>query len=408
MPTFRLLLLAGLVLATLLPGGAEGPTHAARADEAPPPAPAPDPRLMGPRTGPARQAALARYGGTAATEKAVAAGVDWLLRHQGEDGLWDADGFAARCAAGGPACEGKGKGQHGEEMPCPFDEAISALAALALLGTGTGGTGLERALTRLAAVRETWATPLAFEALAEAEVLEGKGRWRRALEALSARLVAARQPDGAWGYAAPFRRGSDVPFTALVVPALLAARDAGVAPPADLGARVDAWLGTLEEDEGRLAYLLDGRAYGYTPTRDNAHAAFALRELLEVGTTGTRHGAHTRLLAGHAPLWKISFRELEVPGRGRQRVQVGHLSLYAWWYGTLGSFQKGGAAWTRWFGALKSALLEHQVTQGCARGSWDPEGTYERQTGGRVFATALAVLMLQQPYRHRRLADSKP
>ncbi len=40
----------------------------------------------------------------------------------------------------------------------------------------------------------------------------------------------------------------------------------------------------------------------------------------------------------------------------------------------------------------------------CARGSWDPEGMYERLTGGRVFATAMAVLMLEAPYRHRRLA----
>jgi hypothetical protein len=412
MASVRILLptLALALAVVLLPGraGSEPP-----APPAPPQRPAAQPRLVAPRTGPARQAALATYGGTAATEKAVAAGVDWLLRHQGETGLWDADGFPARCAEGGPACEGKGKGQHGEEVPCPFDEAISALAALALLGTGTlpggegaAGAGLERALARLATTRDGWATPLVAEALAEAEVLEAKGRWTAALHALCARLVAARQPDGAWGYAAPFRKGSDVPFTALVVPALLAARDAGVAPPTDLATRVDAWLGTLEEDEGRLAYLLDGRAYGYTPTRDNAHAAFALREWLDVGTQGARHGAHARLLAGHPPVWKISFRELDVPGRGRQRVQVGHLSLYAWWYGTSGSFQRGGAAWTRWFGALKSALLAKQVTTGCARGSWDPEGTYERQTGGRVFATALAVLMLESPYRHLRLADA--
>jgi len=353
---------------------------------------------------------LKRYGGTAETEAAVTRGLDWLARHQGPEGLWDADGFASRCTPGGAACEGPGKGQHGEEMPCPFDEAISALAALAFLGAGhlpgepgAAGAALKAALPRLAATGEVWALPLATETLAEAEVLEGKGRWRAALEANVKRLVAARQPDGAWGYAAPWRRGSDVPYTALVVPALLAARDAGVAVPDDLARGVDAWLSTLEVDQGRLAYLEDGRTYGYTPTTSNGHAAFALRELLEVGQ-GTRHAAHASLVAGEAPEWKISFREVEVPGRGRMRVQVGHLSLYAWWYGTLGSFQKGGASWSRWQAALTKALLPHQRKDGCARGSWDPEGTYERQTGGRVFATALAVLMLEQPYRHRRLA----
>jgi hypothetical protein len=55
---------------------------------------------------------------------------------------------------------------------------------------------------------------------------------------------------------------------------------------------------------------------------------------------------------------------------------------------------------------LKPELLAHQRQDGCARGSFDPEGTHERQAGGRVFATALAVLMLEAPYRHRRLADA--
>ena len=43
-----------------------------------------------------------------------------------------------------------------------------------------------------------------------------------------------------------------------------------------------------------------------------------------------------------------------------------------------------------------------------ARARGTPLGTYERQTGGRVFATALAVLMLEPPYRHRRLARRPP
>ncbi|MFM8981237.1 MAG: hypothetical protein ACKOSS_12360 [Planctomycetia bacterium] len=375
-------------------------------------APAPT-RLVAPRDAATREAAWRRHGGTPEARQALERGVDWLVRHQGADGLWDADGFDARCEGEAARCTGKGRGQHGEEVPCPFDEAISGLCALALLGAGhlpgdgsAAGTALERTLPRLAATHDTWAQPLALEALAEAEVLERRGRFTPAVQRLAAALLARRQPDGAWGYAAPMRRGSDVPTTALVVPALLAARDAGVALPADLAPRVEAWLGALEEDEGRLAYLADGRAYGYTPTRDNGHAAVALRELLEAGTQGARHAAHLSLLAAHPPAWKLGFREMLVPGRGRVTVQVGHLSLYAWWYGSVGTFQRGGSAWTRWWAALRAALLPKQVAAGCARGSWPPEGTYERQTGGRVLATALAVLALEAPLRHRRLADA--
>ena len=93
-----------------------------------------------------------------------------------------------------------------------------------------------------------------------------------------------------------------------------------------------------------------------------------------------------------------------MPGQGRRRVQVGHLSFYEWWYGSMATFQAGGDAWAGWFARAKAALVPHQRTDGCARGSWDPVAAYERQTGGRVFATALGAMILETPYRHRRVA----
>ncbi len=395
---------AVLVLLAAVVAADDGPPVAA------PPA-RPGPRLVGPRRPPEREAALRANLGTARTEEAVAAGLDWLARHRAPGGLWDADGFPARCAEGGPKCEGIGRGQHGEAIPCPFDEAISALCALAFLGRGHApgdaadpwGPLLEEALGRLGPGSDPWALALCTEAFAEAEVLEGKGRFTERALAGAKALLDRRQPDGAFGYAAPWRPGSDVPYTALVVPALLAARDAGAVLPDDLGPRIDAWLSTLEEKEGKLAYLVNGRDYGYTPTTSNAHAALAIRALLRSGLSGSRHRAHRALVASEAPVWKISFREVEVPGRGKVPVQIGNLSMYQWWYGTLGMFQEGGSSWSSWFSKVKTALLEHQRTDGCAKGSWDPQGTYERQTGGRVFATALGVLMLEEPYRHRRI-----
>jgi hypothetical protein len=382
----------------------------ASGDDAKDASPLPVARLLGPRSGAEKAKALSANGGTSATEKAVAAGLDWLARHQDETGLWDADGFASHCSPP-KVCDGIGKGQHGEDVPCPFDEAISALATLAFLGAGhlpgaegdPYGAAVERSLQRLQRVGETWALPIATEALSEAEAMERKGRWREAATRGAQQLVASRQKDGAWAYAGGFRPGSDVPYTAFVVSALVAARDAGAELPTDLGPRMDAYLDTLEESKGRLAYLVDGRSYGYTPTTSNAHCAVAIRELLQTGLSGARQKAHLACVNDHKPVWQISFREEEVKGRGKVKVQVGDLSMYQWWFGTVGKFQEGGAAWSEWFGAVKSALLPHQETAGCARGSWDPLGTYERQTGGRVFATAMGVLMLEQPYRHRKL-----
>lgn len=367
--------------------------------------------LLGPRTGPGREDALQRNGGNARTEEGVLAGLDWLARHQEPGGGWDADGFSAHCAEEGEACDGVGKGQHGENIPCPFDQAISALATLAFLGHGhlPGAEGdpyadvVKRALAALGNPRDRWALALCTQALSEAAAMLGDGRYREEAHAGATRLLASRQEDGAFGYAAGFRPGSDVPYTALVVQALLAARDAGFPLPADLAPGVDGFLEKLEMKSGKLAYLVNGRAFGYTPTTSNAHCAAAIRELLQVGTGGPRHKAHLALVAKQKPVWKISFREVAVKGRGRIPVQVGNLTMYQWWYGTIASFQQGGATWSGWFGKVKTALKKGQVGEGCARGSFDPLGTYERQTGGRVFATALGVLMLEQPYRHRRL-----
>ncbi len=389
----------------------------------------PEPRFVGPRSGAARAKIGKKGGANAATERSVAKGLAWLARHAQPSGGWDADGFSAQCTAnttsdgatgegardgngaGDRVCDGVGKGQHGEEIPCPFDGAITALATMAFLGDGhvPGAADdayadvVENALDRLRGASGAWALPLATQCFAEAEVMTRKGTYRAEVERGVAALLARRQKDGAWGYAAPWRPGSDLPYTALVVQALVTARDAGAELPEDLETGVEKWLQTLEMDKkGRVAYLVDGRRYGYTPTTSNAHCAAAIRTLLRVGVSGASHGRALALVAKQKPIWKISFREVKRGGK-TYSVQVGNLTMYQWWYGTLAAHQTGGSAWSGWYGKLKGQLVGHQTKTGCAAGSWDPLGTYERQTGGRVFATALGVLMLEEPYRHLAL-----
>jgi hypothetical protein len=393
-----------LALALLLPGPPGAP-----ADEGKPPPPLPAPRFLGSRTAKDREEALRKFGGSGETEKAVELGLDWLERHAQPEGWWDADGFPARCAKDGKACDGIGKGQHGEAGPCPFDEALSAMAALALLGHGhvpdpagdARAVLLDRTLHRLAGTEDVWGLALGTEALAEAAVADGRGRWREEVRRGAAKLLTMRGEDGGFGYAAGFRKGSDVPYTALAVPALAAARDAGVELPADLGAGVDRFLASLEIDEGRLAYLLDARASGYTPTKYNGSAAAAVREILRAGLDGERHRAHLAMLRDNKPAWVIAVRDVTLVGRPKERMRLAKFCLLEWEYGTLAMFQRGGIDWTAWYGAARTALVAHQRTGGCARGSWDPEDQYAKFVGGRILSTALGVLILEEPYRHR-------
>ncbi len=375
------------------------------------PAEPPAPRFVGPRLpGRERDEAWKRNGGSGDAERAIESGLDWLERHALPGGGWDADGFPSRCAAPGKACDGPGKGQHGEDIPCPFDRALSAMGAMAFLGSGilpdAKGSPRARLLEKtLASVEyggDPWALALATEALAEAEAMERKGRWSEAVRRNAKTLLDARQPDGGWGYAAGMRKGSDVPYTALVATALAAARDAGAEVPADLGQGVDRFLESLEEKEGKLAYLLDGRSYGYTPTGYNAHAAAAIREVLRAGTLGRRHAVHLNYVRGETPAWEVSVRDVTFTGQAPRKVKMGKFDLLHWEYGAVGMFQRGGADWSGWYGAAKSALVGHQRKDGCAKGSWDPVGLYEMNVGGRLLATALGVLILEEPVRHRR------
>lgn len=385
----------------LLGGGALAGEHSA----------APAPKLLGPRSPAARARVLAREGGTKQSEAAVEAALDWLARHQDQDGGWDADGFSRHCEKGGPPCTGIGKGQHGEAVPCPFDDAISALATLAFLGHGhrpddakdPRAPAVRKALASVGNPRDRWALALSTQAYSEAAAMTADPVLVKKARSLAATLLALRQKDGGFGYAAPWRKGSDLPYTALAVQALVAARDAGFDLPAGFAKGVGKFLDSLEEKHGKLAYLVDGRKWGYTPTSSNGCAAAAIRELLEVGVHSARQHAHLKLVMREKPVWKISFKELDVPGRGKMKVQIGNLSLYRWWYAGIAEFQHGGSDWKAWFKSARTALVGHQRKKGCRRGSWDPLGTYERQTGGRVFATALGALILEQPYRQRRL-----
>lgn len=89
-----------------------------------------------------RAGLLAAEGGSEATEIAVVAALEWLVRHQSPDGRWDCDRFFASC--GDPPCSGPttapteggldGRGPGAGYRP--FDVGVTALALLAFLGHG--------------------------------------------------------------------------------------------------------------------------------------------------------------------------------------------------------------------------------------------------------------------------------
>ena len=354
------------------------------------------------RFGEAKTKLLRKRGGSASTEKAVAAALGWLVAHQTTDGYWDADGFNTECD-----CKGKGGGWHGGRVPCRFDFEVTGLATLALLGAGHSPEkgehkeAVARALDWLQARGRggtLFGTSFATQAFAEAYDMTGSKELRDAAERGVAVLLESQLPDGGWRYFVGMST-SGTPTTTAVVTALEVARDAGIEVDREYGAKVLKLLDKLtKRDNGRVAYTLTGHLQGYTPTTTNAASALVCRTYLGASSRDPRVQESLGALARRRPKWSVKFKTMKVKGVER-RVQIGYLQHYYWHHGTEALVRIGGGAWSAWNGKLKKALLSKQQKTGHAKGSWDPAGTYG-PVGGRVFSTALCAMMLEAYYRY--------
>ena len=222
-------------------------------------------------------------------ERALAAALDWLVRHQGPDGGWSGHGFAGTCAALVPdskgvrrsrkakafeACEGHAKpgyevGLTGLALWALVEGGIEPdqerhgeavrKARVFLLDAQDGETGqfgtrqshtflYDHALATLALAR---LVPL-VEGDAETETLA-------TLQKAVYFLARAKNPYSAWGYSEPPNGTNNLSLTVWCLEAGHAARDAGVDVPTSL---VESPLGYLDElldrETGRIGYNQTG------------------------------------------------------------------------------------------------------------------------------------------------------
>jgi hypothetical protein len=78
-------------------------------------------------------------------------------------------------------------------------------------------------------------------------------------------------------------------------------------------------------------------------------------------------------------------------------------SLYYWYYATQVMHNLLGKPWDDWNRRMRRILVESQVREGCAAGSWDPlRPTRDAlgEPGGRLCVTSLSTLILEVYYRH--------
>jgi hypothetical protein len=390
--------------------GSGGNGLAALADRTSRPVLADIPKIYLPRVDPDRSTQAQRIGASAASELAVERAIDWLTRHQDEDGRWDAG--IARYADGTPV---KGEDDYTAHCPpgetcfgeCAYWEADTALTGLALLTyLGAGythregryadnvGRGLDFLLGQQkpdgdlrgrSRVVGMYCHAMATLALCESYALSGDPRLRDPVERAVAFMVSARAADGlAWRYA-PGAPAGDTSILGWVVMCLKSAKETGIPIPDETSVRRGAllWLEKVAtgDSKGLARYQ---PSEGVTPTM--TAEAWVCRQFMGVGGPGAASSEAADSLM-------------------RNESDRGPTNVYYWYYATLALYQHGGEPWSRWNDRVRDKLVGLQRSSGHQRGSWEPDNSLYGSKGGRIYCTTLAALTLEVYYRYLRLYD---
>lgn len=375
--------------------------------------------LYAPRIEPDRRALLAEAGGTAESEAAVAAGLDWLARHQADDGHWGADCFGSRCDPIAP-CSQPGKS---------FQPAQTALALLAYQAGGNFDFNgekysdrVKRGLEWLVARQDSDGSLLGEESLS---AMPGTGQsyfmYEHAIatfalaDACAGAVAAGREPDprylagltkavhyieglqhldGGWRYMKDPTEVSDVSVSEWPMLALKTAQEAGVEiQPATFTRMVAFFKSRLSPIDGTTDYREDS---GIVSDASTAIGMLVDAFLLHQPDSPLVRLAASSLLENYEQTWT----PLGDAGLDEYRY-------YVFYNCALAMFQAGGDSWRRWNAMARDKLISLQVQgHGCDRGSW-VNTNWTVDEGGRVYTTALAVLTLEVYYRYQRVSEQQ-
>jgi hypothetical protein len=374
--------------------------------------------LYSERTRPDREKWIAGVGGTPVSEQAVSAGLEWLARHQAEDGHW------------GPDCLGANGSRCEKQHPCtgaPGGKYEAALTGLPILAFQAGGNYYDNGKQYSDNVRRglDWlvehqgpngeivgSTNLLGKAPGEVLRYDQHYMYEHAIatfalaEACALAVALQQHPDekyhaaavkavefiesqqhndGGWRYTPDKYNPSDASVSGWAMLALKTAKEAEL--PVH-----EATLTRMSEFFERLADPLTGRTH-YQGTSYVTHATTGVGMMVD---EFVKHQPDSQFVhLGSSYLADQAEAEWGTPARRQS-------DFYLWYNCTLAMFMAGGKDWDRWNDVVRDYVISLQIHgDQCARGSWEPNDHWGG-TGGRIYTTALGVLTLEVYYRFAR------
>lgn len=317
---------------------------------------------------------------TPAARTAIEAGLKYLVSSQNRDGSWRTGG-----TTGG------------------YPTAMTALAGLALLASGSTPTegpyaqNVSRALTYLlnSARRDGLIAQIEEEShcmhghgfallfLAQVYGMEENpqrhGQIRLALQRAVDLTARSQSAAGGWLYT-PDSRGDEGSVTVTQVQALRACRNVGIAVPKRVIDNAMSYLERSTNDDGGIRYQLSDNG----PSRPAITAA-AVACYFNAG-----------LYDDPRALKALRFCDRHLtPQLGQSSSYFGHY-YYAHLYMAQVTYLAGEERWREYFPAMRQALIDKQEA---ATGAWSGDHV------GPVYGTAVALIILQLPYKNLPIAQ---
>jgi len=342
------------------------------------------------------------YGGTPEAEAAVMRGLAWLAKMQQPDGSWslkageDATADAAAAGSASATDDNTTAGTAFGLLPFLAEGITHRYSPAGQPELRPYRDVVKNGLIHLASrqVRSQsvsdgslggnmYAHALGTIALCEAYGLSGDAKTRvNAQLALKYLLASQHQQGGGWRYG-PGQAG-DMSVTSWVFLGIRSAQLTGIpvleATLERAGRFVDSCaVGPSEAPGSRYTYVP-----GEEPKLSLSAAGLLTRQYLGWDDD------EPDLLAGCSYLMENRPPATAAP--------LG--SMYYYYYATQVLHHLEGPNFDLWNHLIREHILRNQVTEGDNAGSWDPKGVDWGKEGGRMYATGLALLTLQAPYRH--------
>ncbi|MGK0302811.1 MAG: hypothetical protein ACI89X_003697 [Planctomycetota bacterium] len=342
---------------------------------------------------------------------AIETSLQWLSKHQDDDGHWDCDGFMKHDAAGKP-CDGPGNATH--------DVGVTGLALLAFLASnhtlrnGAYSDNVTKAVRWLKDRQRPsgligsnaqhdflYDHAIAAVAIVEAYGLSNDKSLRPAAQKALDYLEVHRNPKAVWRYQ-PRDGDNDISVTIWCTAAYAAGKDFQLRVNEDALSRIGTYLDSITDPTGRHGYAKRGHSSSRKPGEHGK------RFPVDKCETMTAVGWFCRFLLGHDLETDAAMQPAADLIVSKPPVKLeAATDYYYWYYGSLAMFQVGGTHWDTWSQNLRTALLPAQRVDGNFAGSWDPASVWG-DDGGRVYTTAVATMALQVEFRYARMSALLP